>query len=392
MGALSLQLCGLPQDPAIRPALRFMQDFAPRWNTEGRGEGYAFYYWYYGTRAMYLSGGDNWRIWKDWMCRFLVDHQDQDGSWRGTGKEEELDIYRVALSALMLEFCCGHVPMYMSPVKRRQRGSVEVVFAEGAASQPAKNVELILDASYSMWGKIGRTNKISVARQVLEQVIRKLPDNVHVGLRVFGHRYDQQDRRTNTDTELKLPIGPLDKSRLIENIKRIDPKGKTPLVYSILQAQSDFQETWKGTLVVVTDGRETCGGDINSVAPALKKSGLDLRVNIVGFGIEELGARRQLEAIAKSTAGKYLDAGNPEELLASLEETLHVEFVVVDQERTEQAKGFVGGDPVEVLEGDHTLRLLLEPEPLEVRVVVEPQKTSRFVLDKSQGRWIARAE
>jgi hypothetical protein len=392
MGALSLQLCGLPQDPAIQPALRFMQDFAPRWNTEGRGDGYAFYYWYYGTRAMYLSGGDNWRIWKDWICRFLVDHQDQDGSWRGTRKEEELDIYRVALGALMLEFCCGHVPMYMSPVKRRQRGSVEVVFAEGAASQPAKNVELILDASFSMWGKIGSTNKISVARQVLEQVIRKLPDNVHVGLRVFGHRYGQEDRRTNTDTELMLPIGPMDKGRLVGTINQINPKGKTPLVYSILQAQSDFQKPRKGTLVVVTDGQETCGGDINSIAPALKRSGLDLRVNIVGFGIEELGARRQLEAIAKSTAGRYLDAGNPEELLASLEETLHVEFVVVDQEGTEQAKGFVGGDPVEVLEGDHTLRLLLEPEPLEVRVVVEPQKTSRLVLDKSQGRWIARAE
>ena len=75
MGALSLQLCGFPLDPAIPPALRFMQDNAPRWNIEQPGDGYPFYYWYYGTRAMFLSGGDDWRIWKDWMCRFLVDHQ-----------------------------------------------------------------------------------------------------------------------------------------------------------------------------------------------------------------------------------------------------------------------------------------------------------------------------
>ncbi|NTV81447.1 MAG: hypothetical protein HGA24_08505, partial [Candidatus Aminicenantes bacterium] len=75
MGALSLQLCGYPDDPAVLPALRFMQDYAPRWNVEDPGEGRPFYYWYYATRAMYLAGGDDWRVWKDWMCRFLVDHQ-----------------------------------------------------------------------------------------------------------------------------------------------------------------------------------------------------------------------------------------------------------------------------------------------------------------------------
>ena len=86
MGALSLQLSGFPQDPAIPPALRFMQDNAPRWNIEQPGDGYPFYYWYYGTRAMYLAGGDDWRIWKDWMCRFLVDHQN-DG--RKLGRERK---------------------------------------------------------------------------------------------------------------------------------------------------------------------------------------------------------------------------------------------------------------------------------------------------------------
>ena len=34
-----------------------------------------------------MAGGDDWRTWKDWMCRFLVDHQSQDGSWEGNQQE-----------------------------------------------------------------------------------------------------------------------------------------------------------------------------------------------------------------------------------------------------------------------------------------------------------------
>ncbi|MBN2409123.1 MAG: hypothetical protein JXE07_05245, partial [Candidatus Aminicenantes bacterium] len=56
MGSLTLQLCGYPDDPCIAPALRYMQDHAPTWNIEEPGDGYPFYYWYYGTRAMLISG------------------------------------------------------------------------------------------------------------------------------------------------------------------------------------------------------------------------------------------------------------------------------------------------------------------------------------------------
>ncbi len=48
---------------------------------EEPGEGWPFYYWYYGTRAMLKAGGEDWRIWKAWMCRLLVDNQNDDGSW-----------------------------------------------------------------------------------------------------------------------------------------------------------------------------------------------------------------------------------------------------------------------------------------------------------------------
>ena len=387
MGALSLQLSGFPKDPMIPPAIRFMQDYAPRWNFEEPGDGYPFYYWYYGTRVMYLAGGDDWRIWKDWMCRFLVDHQNEDGSWDGAQSEEKLGVYRVALGALMLEFCCGHVPVYMSPVKRLGSGTIKVEFEGGSEKEAAKNVEIIMDASNSMWGQIGGEAKITIARKVLTQIINGLPETLNVGLRVYGHRFGLNDPKACTDTELLVPIGPVDKARLIDTVNRIQLKGKTPLVHSVLEAVKDFAKIPNGSVILVTDGIESCNGDIMSIAPAIKKSDLDLKVHIVGFDIKEKEARGQLEAIAKSTEGRYLDARNAGELLSALQQTLQIEYVVLNEKGAEAGRGIVGGEEIKLKEGTYTLRILLAPQPLETKIAVKPDGRSICVLKKEAGAW-----
>jgi hypothetical protein len=389
MGAFALQLCGYPKDSLIPPAIRFMQSYAPIWNLEYPGEGYPFYYWYYGTRVMYIAGGDDWRTWKDWMCRFLVDNQNANGSWEGAWQEnaESLQTYRAAFGALMLEFCCGHVPIYMSPVKRQVPGSVRVVFAKEAEKEAPKNVEIIMDASNSMWGQIGGEAKITIARKVLAQIISGLPETMDVGLRVYGHRYELNDKRACTDTELVVPIGPVAKTQLIDTVNKIQLKGKTPLVLSVLEAIKDFEKIPNGSVILVTDGIESCNGDIKSIAPAIKKSGLDLEVNIVGFDIKEAAARQELESIAKSTDGRYIDARNAGELLSALEQTLKLEYVVLDEKGKEAGRGTVGGDQIKLKEGTYTLRVLLTPQPIEIKVTVKSGATVTYILKKVQGKW-----
>ena len=386
IGALCLQLIANKNDPRIPPALRFMQNNPPVWNKEDPGNGYPFYYWYYGTRAMLNEGGEDWRIWKDWMCRLLVDNQSSDGSWEGNQSEKNLPVYTTALGALMLELCCGHRPIYMRERVPRP-GQIEVLFEKGAEKQAATNVELILDASNSMWGQIQGVAKITIAKDVLEQIINGLPDAMNVGLRLYGHRYGLNDRRACQDTELNVPIGPVDKAALVDIIKKIQPKGKTPLVHSVLQAGSDFKDIPNGSIILITDGIESCNGDINSIAPALKESGIELKLHIVGFDIKEAEARAELEAIAKSTEGMYLDAKDSQELLSSLEQTLQIEYEIVDKTGEVKAKGIVGGDSVRILEGTYTLRVLLEPEPLEEAVTVKPGQKSRLELKRDKDTW-----
>jgi hypothetical protein len=387
IGALGLQLCGYADDPLIPPTLRYMQDNPSVWEFEDPGAGFPFYYWYYATRAMMNAGGDEWRIWKSWMCRLLIENQNEDGSWEGAQEETNMTIYTTALGALMLELCCGHLPIYMRE-KVAVPGWIEVEFEEGEEKEATKNVEIILDASNSMWGQIEGVAKIAIAKNVLEHIINRLPDEMHVGLRLYGHRYGLNDRRACQDTELNVPIGPIDKTGLIDIIQKIQPKGKTPLVYSVLQAGNDFQNIQSGSIILITDGVESCEGDINSIAPALKELGIELKLHIVGFDIKEAEARAELEAIAKSTEGTYLDAKDSQELLASLEQTLQIEFEILDEKGQVIAKGLVGGEAVRIMEGSYTLRLLVDPEPFETAITIKPRQKSTLILTKEQDKWV----
>lgn len=66
-------------------------------------------------------------------------------------------------------------------------------------------------------------------------------------------------------------------------------------------------------MIVVSDGKETCGGDPCAAVRELRAAGIDVRVDVIGF---DVGAdeRAQLVCIAGAGGGRYYDARTPEEL------------------------------------------------------------------------------
>lgn len=94
-----------------------------------------------------------------------------------------------------------------------------------------------------------------------------------------------------------------------------------------------------------------------------------------------------MEAIAASTGGIYLDAKDSKQLLDSLEQTLRIDFVLLDDQGKVKARGVVGGKAVKVLEGTYTLKLLLQPEPLEIRITVKPDAKATLTLKKEADQW-----
>jgi hypothetical protein len=188
-------------------------------------------------------------------------------------------------------------------------GELSVVSTLAPPTKTRKNLEIILDASGSMKTLLaGQKTRWDVALETLDHVLRSLPDDFNVGLRIYGHRETSRSPRTCMDSELVVPIRKLDRNAILNSAKRFKPKGETPLVYSALQSPADLKAVGGGTVVLITDGEESCKGDTVKAAADLKASGLDIRLNIVGFALKNPKVQKDLAGFSEATGGLFYSA------------------------------------------------------------------------------------
>ena len=199
-------------------------------------------------------------------------------------------------------------------------GSLSIVAKlQQAAQPPARNLEVVLDVSGSMNEKLGDSTRWKTALGVLDQLLKSLPEDFNVGLRVYGHRYGSRDPKTCTDTELVVPLARLDRDRILAAANKLRPRGETPLVYSVLQTVGDLKTAGgDGSVILITDGEESCKGDLKTAAQTLKASTVHLTLNIVGFTIQGKAIEEQLGGLAEATGGRYYRAQNGSELTRAL--------------------------------------------------------------------------
>jgi len=182
----------------------------------------------------------------------------------------------------------------------------------------ADKTMIVLDASGSMWGQIGGRSKIEIARETLSSVLKSVPTGTELGLMVYGHR----EKGSCSDIELAVPPAAGTENAITAFVNGLNPKGKTPLTQSVEQAADILKYTEeKATVVLVTDGLETCEADPCALASALESKGVDFTTHVVGFGLtEEEG--KQVACLAENTGGKYFQASDAGQLVAALTETV----------------------------------------------------------------------
>lgn len=182
----------------------------------------------------------------------------------------------------------------------------------------SQNLLFILDGSGSMWGRIDGEPKITVAREVMSALISDLPDNSRVGLMAYGH-----SRKGDCgDIETLASLGPLQRDRLIQQVQNINPKGKTPITAAVEEAVAQLRSLEdSASIVLVSDGLESCGGDPCATARAARESGVDFRLHVVGFDLGDADTG-ELRCMAEATGGRYFTARNAQELGAALGEAV----------------------------------------------------------------------
>jgi len=210
---------------------------------------------------------------------------------------------------------------------------------------------------------------MDVAKDVMAQVIAQLPDDARVALRFYGHRIREGRKGDCQDSELVVPFGRIDRPRLLARVRAVRALGTTPIAFTLRQVGRDFGSAPGEKLVVlVTDGKEECGGSPSSVVAELTARGLKVRLNIVGFALADEAVKREMERVARITGGRFFDAKDAAALRQGIEQALAVPFDVLDAAGTPVGGG-ITGQPVRVPAGVYTVVVRAAGTPITVRDV-----------------------
>ncbi len=218
-----------------------------------------------------------------------------------------------------------------------------VVTGAAAATSAEDNVigcnqdaMLVFDASGSMasMGYNGlKVPRIFEARDALRTTLPEVTPFRRLGLVVYGP--GSREACSNVDLRFNPFFNAAD--RILAEVDSIQPEGETPLTLAVETAVQALQiDKRPGTIVLVTDGRETCGGSPCALADQFIRSSADLTVHVIGFKVRgetfdptsfgdggfEKGGHTVASCLSDRTGGLYVSAESMEELIDALRQTL----------------------------------------------------------------------
>lgn len=187
-------------------------------------------------------------------------------------------------------------------------------------ARPRSSVMLLFDSSGSMSRGDGTgRKKIDRAKQAIQSLVEGSPPGAKVGLRVFGGRYSNKDKKRGcTDSRAIFPVGAVDAEATRDALRSYRPTGFTPIALSLEKAAEDLPPGGRRTIILVSDGEDTCAPPQPcDVARRIARGGISLKIQAIGFRVDPK-AKRQLQCIARAGGGVYRDVQNAPRLAEEL--------------------------------------------------------------------------
>lgn len=142
--------------------------------------------------------------------------------------------------------------------------------------------------------------RLTIAKDAVSQVINKIPSHVNVGLVTALNCYSIQS----------TPFAKYEQRNLIStNINNIKPEGGTALARGLREAGKKLDPNKPATILVISDGQETCRGNPCKEAIELVKKHPNLKINVIDI----LGAGAG-NCLAEATGGQVFRADNAKEI------------------------------------------------------------------------------
>jgi Ca-activated chloride channel family protein len=178
----------------------------------------------------------------------------------------------------------------------------------------AERAIIVLDGSGSMWAQIDGEARISIARDTLSKVLSTMPAEIELGLMTYGHR----EKGNCADIEMLVTPASDTAGAINMAAAKINPKGMTPLSDAVRLAAEELRYTEQAaTVILITDGLETCEVDPCALGGELEAQGIDFTAHVLGFGLSD-DEGRQVACLAENTGGQYLSASDGAGLVDAL--------------------------------------------------------------------------
>ncbi len=163
-----------------------------------------------------------------------------------------------------------------------------------------------------MYQELGYVTRIDVAREALRKHLSQLNPNVQLAFRTFGTSCGVSD--------LLIDFAAGNADEIITKADKLRPFGDTPLAYAISQARLDLEKkAGFRKMIIITDGEESCGGDMIEEANKLKD--ISLEADLIYFGGDEIYGT-DLQEFAEIVGGSFVNATSVDELNDALDESL----------------------------------------------------------------------
>jgi Mg-chelatase subunit ChlD len=215
-----------------------------------------------------------------------------------------------------------------------------------------RDLLVVVDCSGSMMGQTSEGEvKLAAAKRVLGKLVEGLPEGLNVGLIAYGHRLLASDAGTCQDIEVVVPVSSADKAALSAKIQALQGKGRTPLAASIGKAGEVLKALGadrEKSLIVLTDGLETCGGDPKAAAAALQALGVKVDFVVIGFDLADSESKAIAE-IAEAGKGKYFDAKNSKDLEGAFRKAQEAVTIKAPEVGRDEIVGEAGPGSVQIV-------------------------------------------
>lgn len=184
-------------------------------------------------------------------------------------------------------------------------------------SQPkAKKTRILflLDASSSMtyqWNS-GYT-RFEVASNVLLKImdsVYSINNEVEFAVRAYGTMYPAQLVNC-VDTKLEVPFNLQNTNQIKTRLKYLKPIGSSPIAFSLKEASENelnAVDKYDYSVIFITDGGESCGGDVCGVYQKLLEKKISIKPYIIGLD------RNDNLKTYYACLGNYIDVSTPEDI------------------------------------------------------------------------------